>query len=163
MSTANHNLSLYNPAEIPSAENFRFAVLVADWNKEITSALCDGAVKTLIECRAKKENIAILYVPGSFELSGGAAMIASSGNYDAVICLGCIIQGETRHFDFIAQAVAIGLTNISIQYNLPVIFGVLTTDNMFQASERAGGKLGNKGVEAALTAIRMIELKKQLR
>ena len=163
MSTANNNLSFYNPAEIPSAENFRIAILVADWNIEITGAMCDGALNTLMECNAKTENIAVMHVPGSFELSGGAAMIASTANYDAIICLGCIIQGETRHFEFIAQAVANGLTTISIQYNLPVIFGVLTTDTLTQALDRSGGKMGNKGVEAALTAIKMIELKNKLK
>lgn len=163
MSTANQNLSAFNPEEIPSAKEFRFAILVADWNKEVTSALCNGAMKTLIACYAKKENITVLSVPGSFELSAAAAMIASVGGFDAIICLGCIVQGETRHFEFISQAVALGLTNVSIQYNMPVIFGVLTTDNITQAMERAGGKHGNKGVEAALTAIRMIELKNKIK
>ena len=161
MSSANKNLSTFNSDEIPSAESFRFAILVSEWNPEITDALCRGAVETLIACKAKKENIEVIKVPGSFELSGGAAIAASTSRYDAIICIGCIIQGETRHFEFIAQAVAQGITDVSIKFMLPVIFGVLTTDTLQQALDRAGGKLGNKGVEAALAAIKMIELKKK--
>ena len=160
MSTANKDLSAFNLAEIPSAETFRFAILVSEWNKEITSSLCNGAVETLITCNAKKENIQVIKVPGSFELSGGAAIVAATKEFDAIICLGCVVQGETRHFEFISQAVAHGLTDVSVKYELPVIFGVLTTDTLQQALERTGGKHGNKGVEAALTAIKMIDLKK---
>ena len=162
MYSAHQKLSSLNIADIPSASSYKFAVVVADWNAEITTALCDAAVQTLIDCKAKNENIKIVRVPGSFELVAGAVLIANTGHYDAVICLGCIIQGETRHFEFIATAVANGLANVSIQYLKPVIFGVLTTDTLVQAKERAGGQHGNKGIEAAIAAIKMVCLQKNL-
>ena len=162
MSSANKNLSAFNPAEIPSAETYRFGILVSVWNPEVTSALFQGAVETLIACKAGRENIDVMSVPGSFELSGGAAIAAATMKFDAIICLGCIIQGETRHFEFIAHAVAHGITDVATKFELPVIFGVLTTDTLQQALERAGGKHGNKGVEAAITAIKMIDFKRRM-
>ncbi len=140
----------------------RFALIVSEWNDEITFALRDGALKTLTKYGAKEKNISVHYVPGSFELTAGAKWLADSKKFDAVICLGCVIQGETRHFDFICNAVAKGVTDLNITYNIPFIFGVLTPENMQQAKARAGGKHGNKGVEAAVTAIKMVALKKSL-
>lgn len=144
-----------------SDKKHRFAVLYAEWNPQITLALRDGCVQTLKENHVPDENIATIAVPGSFELSTAAAIHAGNPKVDAIICLGCVIQGETRHFDFICQAVAEGLTRIGIESKKPVIFGVLTTNTMLQARERAGGKLGNKGSDAALAALQMLEVKEK--
>lgn len=144
-----------------SDKKHRFVILYAEWNPQITFSLRDGCIRTLKENHVPDENIATIAVPGSFELSTAAAIYADKAEVDAVICLGCVIQGETRHFDFICQSVAEGLTRIGIQSKKPVIFGVLTTNTMLQARERAGGKLGNKGCEAALAALQMLELKEK--
>ncbi|WP_419801729.1 6,7-dimethyl-8-ribityllumazine synthase [Mucilaginibacter sp.] len=156
------NLSDFSHTTIPSAANYRFGIVVAEWNAAITSALLQGAYQTLISNGAKEESIKIYPVPGSFELTSGAELLLKKGNVDAVICLGCVIQGETRHFDFICNAVANGVSNVSIKYSKPVIFGVLTTDNLQQAIDRSGGKHGNKGDEAAITAIKMVDLAETL-
>jgi 6,7-dimethyl-8-ribityllumazine synthase len=133
-----------------------FAIVVAEWNEEITEALYEGAVSSLLENGARKENIIRKNVPGSFELSLGALWMAEEKKIDAVICLGCVVQGDTPHFDYICQSVAYGITQAGLKTKKPVIFGVLTTLNRQQALDRAGGKLGNKGEEAALTAIKML-------
>jgi len=133
-----------------------FGIVVAEWNEEITEALYQGALSSLIANGVKKENIIRKNVPGSFELSLGALWMAEEKKIDAVICLGCVIQGETPHFDFICQAVAYGITQAALKTRKPVIFGVLTTLNQQQALDRAGGKFGNKGEEASLTAIKML-------
>ena len=135
----------------------KFAIVVAEWNEEITEALYEGALSSLIANGVKKENIIRKNVPGTFELSLGALWMAEKKDIDAVICLGCVIQGETPHFDYICQAVAYGITEVGIKTKKPVIFGVLTTLNNKQALERAGGKYGNKGEEGALTALKMLE------
>ena len=134
----------------------RFAIIVAEWNEEITEALFEGAVHSLISSGIKKTNITRKNVPGSFELTLGALLMAEKKNFDAVICLGCVIQGDTPHFDYICQAVAYGITEAGLKTKKPVIFGVLTTLNKQQALERAGGKYGNKGEEAAITALQML-------
>jgi 6,7-dimethyl-8-ribityllumazine synthase len=134
----------------------RFALIVADWNEEITDALYHGAAASLLAHGVKKENILRKNVPGSFELTLGAQWMAEREGIDAVICLGCVIKGETPHFDYICQAVAYGITEVGLKTNKPVIFGVLTTLTKQQALDRAGGKYGNKGEEAALTAIKML-------
>lgn len=134
----------------------RFAVIVAEWNEEITDALYHGAAAILLAHGVKKENILRKNVPGSFELTLGAQWMAEREGIDAVICLGCVIQGETPHFDYICQAIAYGITEVGLKTNKPVIFGVLTTLTKQQALDRAGGKYGNKGEEAALTAIKML-------
>jgi 6,7-dimethyl-8-ribityllumazine synthase len=134
-----------------------FVIVVAEWNEEITEALYDGAYKGLIDLGADKTKIKRVNVPGTFELTLGALRAATRKNIDAVICLGCVIQGETPHFDYICQAVAYGITEVNIKTGKPVIFGVLTVLNKKQALERAGGKYGNKGEEAAVTAVRMLE------
>ena len=160
---ATQNLSQYQPNSVPDANGMKVAIVVSEWNSEITFALKDGAFKTLIEHGAKECDIDVRYVPGSFELTAGAQMIAKYCQVDAIICIGCVIQGETPHFDYICQGVTAGLTKVSVKYEIPVIFGVLTTNDQQQALERAGGKHGNKGVEAAVTAIKMIALKRDLR
>jgi 6,7-dimethyl-8-ribityllumazine synthase len=162
MSSAHKNLSHFS-GEIPNAAAFRFGIIVSEWNTEITSALLQGAVDALLKAGAKQENIFTHWVPGSFELTLGAQLLLEKANtIDAVVCLGCVIQGETKHFDFICDAVANGITQLNIKYNKPVIFGVLTTNNQQQAIDRSGGKHGNKGEEAAVTAIKMLDLKSKV-
>ncbi len=154
------NLSDHDPERVPSAENMRFGVIVSEWNHEITSRLLEGAVSTLKKYGAAENDIIINHVPGSFELPLGAQFIAEYDDVDAVICLGCVIQGETPHFTYICQGVTQGIMQLNLEYNIPFIFGVLTTDNQQQAVDRAGGKLGNKGDEAAITAIKMAALQR---
>ena len=158
MATQLKNLSDFSHMEVPSAKPFRFGIVVSQWNSEITGALYKGAYETLLKNGSLKDNILTIQVPGSFELVSGADLILNFKQVNAVICLGCVIQGETRHFDFICNAVANGIANVSIKYNKPAVFGVLTTDNLQQALDRAGGKHGNKGEEAAVTAIQMAQL-----
>jgi 6,7-dimethyl-8-ribityllumazine synthase len=156
------NLSGYNPEQVPNAANMRMGIVVSEWNPEITGSLLQGAIETLSRHGMNPENILVHYVPGSFELPLGAAWLIEQMKPDALICLGCVIQGETRHFEFICQAVSQGITNLSLNTKIPVIFGVLTPDTFEQARDRAGGKHGNKGDEAAITAIKMAALKSSL-
>ncbi|AWW30921.1 6,7-dimethyl-8-ribityllumazine synthase [Echinicola strongylocentroti] len=156
MATSLKNLSQHSDTNIADISNRKFGIVVSEWNEEITESLYEGAVETLLIHGAKKENIFRKNVPGSFELTLGAQWVAEVKEIDAVICLGCVIQGETKHFDFICDAVAHGITNVGLRYNKPVIFGVLTPNNQQQALDRAGGKHGNKGDEAAITAIKML-------
>jgi 6,7-dimethyl-8-ribityllumazine synthase len=158
MYSAKQSLSHHTPSGMPDASRFNFGIAVSEWNREITQSLENAAVDFLKKSGVAEANIKIIKVPGSFELTAGAVLLAEQKVFDAIICLGCVIQGETRHFEFICQAVAQGITGVSIRYHVPVIFGVLTTDTQVQASERAGGKFGNKGEEAAATAIKMAEL-----
>ncbi len=160
MATHLKNLSEYNEDSIPAANQFRFGLVVSEWNHEITHALYEGCITTLLKHGAIEDNIHVIQVPGAFELPTGARMIAGSENIDAIICLGCVIKGETRHDDYINHAVAHGLVTLSLAINRPVIFGVITTDTEQQAKDRAGGKHGNKGVECAVAAIRMADLRK---
>ena len=162
MATALKKKSVNDLKKISGAKKMRVAVLVSEWNAEITEALYKGTFQTLVASGVKEKNIIKKYVPGSFELTLGAQFFAQQSKIDGVICLGCVIQGETKHFDFICNAVANGITNVSLKYNKPVIFGVLTTNNLQQARDRSGGKYGNKGEEAAITGLKMLELKKQL-
>lgn len=134
----------------------KIAIIVSEWNEEITGALYEGTMTSLLAHGFKKKNILRKNVPGSFELSLGAMLMATKKNIDAVICLGCVIQGDTPHFNFICQAVAKGITDVNLATKKPIVFGVLTTLNKQQALDRAGGKHGNKGEEAALTAIGML-------
>jgi len=156
MSTANKNLSDHKSDNLPDISEKKFAIVTSEWNEEITDALYKGAYETLLKHGAHEENITSKWVPGSFELSLGAQWLAEDPTVDAVIAIGCLIKGETPHFDYICQAVALGLKDVNLNYNKPVIFGVLTTQDMQQAEDRAGGKHGNKGDEAAYTAIRML-------
>ena len=160
MSTS--DLSAYDPETVPDARKMRFGIVVADWNHEVTNALLDGATTTLKEHGATEKNIVVRHVPGSFELTLGAQFLAEYNDLDAVICLGCIIQGETPHFNYICQGVTHGITQLNLEYNIPFIFGVLTTLDLDQALERAGGRLGNKGDEAAITAIKMAALQREM-
>lgn len=163
MATSLKNLSDYDPAKVPSAEDMRIAVVVSEWNEQITNALAQGAVDTLIRHGIKEENILLKYVPGSFELTAGGRMIADHcPDIDAVICLGCVIKGDTPHFDYVCQGVTQGITELNLQYDIPFIFGVLTTDNLQQSLDRAGGIHGNKGDEAAITAIKMVQFNMDL-
>jgi len=155
------NLSVYNPEIVPDANDMRFGIVVSDWNKEVTWALLDGAVNTLKKHGATDKSIIVKHVPGSFELTLGAQLLAEYDDLDAIICLGCVIQGETPHFTYICQGVTQGITQLNLEYNLPFIFGVLTTLDQQQAVDRAGGKHGNKGDEAAVTAIKMAALQKE--
>lgn len=158
MSSSLKNLSDFSNTRIPDGTGYTFAVLVSEWNADITGKLYDGAVSTLIKQGVLETNILGLTVPGSFELTAASEiLLKNNSKLDAVICLGCVIQGETKHFDFICNAVANGLTNLGIKYSKPVIFGVLTTDTLQQAEDRSGGKHGNKGDEAAITALKMAE------
>ncbi|MDD4756116.1 MAG: 6,7-dimethyl-8-ribityllumazine synthase [Prolixibacteraceae bacterium] len=153
------NLSQYDISSVPAATGMRVGIVVSEWNFEITSRLAGGAVETLKRHGATSENIIVKYVPGSFELPLGAQYFAEFENVDSVILLGCVIKGETPHFDYICQGVSTGTTTLNLKYNKPFIFGVLTTNNLQQAKDRAGGKYGNKGDEAAIAAIKMTHLK----
>jgi 6,7-dimethyl-8-ribityllumazine synthase len=159
---ATTNLSAYDPANVPDAGKMRFGIVVSDWNHDITSSLLSGAVSTLKKHGAKEKSIIVKHVPGSFELTLGAQFLAEYDDLDAVICLGCVIRGETPHFTYICESVTYGITRLNLDYNIPFIFGVLTTENHLQAAERAGGKHGNKGDEAAVTAIRMAALQREI-
>ena len=157
MATENNNLSLFNKEEIPNASDMRFGIVVSNWNEEITNALLQGARQTLLECDALESNIIVMEVPGSIELVFGAKIMAKQ-KIDVIICLGSIIQGETKHFDVVCSEVSLGIKDLNIALDIPVIFGVLTDNNLQQAKDRSGGKHGNKGVEAAITAIKMAHL-----
>ena len=154
------NLSEYNEKSLASAGNMKFGIVYTEWNNEITGELFRGAFETLILHGAKKKNIFSRAVPGCFELTYASAIMAENMDVDAVICLGCVIQGETPHFTFISQGVTNGITELNLMYDIPFIFGVVTTGNKQQALDRCGGKHGNKGVEAAITAIKMVEFKR---
>jgi 6,7-dimethyl-8-ribityllumazine synthase len=156
MATSLKSLSQYTDKNIIDVSGKKFGIVVSEWNDQVTESLFSGALETLLKHGIKKDNIYRKNVPGSFELTLGAQWLAELEEIDAVICLGCVIQGETRHFDFICDAVANGITNVSLKYNKPVIFGVLTPDTLQQALDRAGGKHGNKGDEAAITAVKML-------
>lgn len=158
---ATKDLSEYDFNSVPDASEFKFGIVVSEWNWEITGALAQGAVETLKKHGALEENIIVKHVPGSFELTLGGQFLADYTKVDAIILLGCVIQGETRHFDFICQGVAKGVTDLNLKFGKPFIFGVLTTENQQQALDRAGGRLGNKGDEAAITAIKMAALQKE--
>ena len=162
MATAYHNLSDYDLNTVPDAADMRFGIVVAEWNEHITFPLLDGAVDTLKKNGAKENNIIVRTVPGSYELTYGAAQMVKSGKVDAVIAIGCVIRGDTPHFDYICEGVTNGLSFLNATSDVPVIFSLLTTNTMQQAEERTGGKLGNKGIEGAVTAIKMVAFKRKL-
>ena len=149
MATQHHSLSHFNKEEIPNCKSLKIALVVSQWNHLITNKLKEGAEKTLIECGLQEKNILVYHVPGSYELIFGAK-IAAKKNPDAIICLGSVIQGETKHFDFVCNAVSNGIKDLNINLDIPVIFGVLTDNNIEQAKNRSGGKYGNKGIESAI-------------
>ncbi len=160
MSSSLKNLSNFT-SSLPLIQGVKIGIVVAEWNEQVTFALRDGAIQTLKKAGITDEQILITYVPGSFELPLGAQFFLESNTVDAVICIGCVIQGETPHFTFICDAVAQGIMRLNLDYNRPVIFGVLTTLNLQQALDRSGGKHGNKGDEAAFTALKMLALQRQ--
>lgn len=157
MATAYQNLSVYNFDDVPDASHMRFGIVVSEWNQSITEALLKGACDTLERHNVQVSNMHVARVPGSFELTFGARQMAEYTELDAVIVLGCVIRGDTPHFDYVCSSVTQGITELNIRYNIPFIFGLLTTDNLQQSLDRAGGKHGNKGDEAAITAIKMID------
>ena len=157
MATQNNNLSDYNKDSLPDVSNLRFGIVVSQWNDDITDGLFKGAYETLLDCGVLSDNILKLEVPGSFELIYGSKILYKK-NCDAIICLGSVIQGETKHFDYVCQGVTNGIKDLNIAFDIPVIFGVLTDNTKEQAINRSGGIHGNKGVEAAITAIKMANL-----
>ena len=156
------NLSEYDMEGLPSKEAVaeqKYAIAVADWNPRVTHALLQGAIDALIKSGVKSNNIKLVHVPGTFELIYAASqLVDSEENYAAVIALGCVIRGETPHFDYICEGVATGIAKLNTECLNPIIFGVLTTSNLQQALDRSGGIHGNKGVEAAITAIKMANI-----
>jgi 6,7-dimethyl-8-ribityllumazine synthase len=162
MATVNKNLSDYDINSIPDASNMAFGIVVSEWNENITKGLLEGAYTTLVKHGAKEENITVKFIPGAYELPLAAQTLYEKTTVDAVICLGSVIQGETKHFDFVCQGAALGIKDVALKYNKPTIFGVLTDNTLQQAIDRSGGKHGNKGDEAAVTAIKMVAFQKTL-
>ena len=158
MATAAKNLSVYDKSTVPNAKNFRFGIVVSEWNSEITEGLYSGAHEALLDCGALEKNILRWNVPGSFELIFGCKKMMATQKVDAVIAIGSLIQGETKHFDFVCGATAQGIMDLNLNGEIPVIFCVLTDNNLQQAQERSGGKHGNKGTESAIAAIKMASL-----
>lgn len=162
MASSLKNLSSYDHSKVPDASEMKFGIVVSEWNIEITRSLLEGALRTLTLHGAKAKNIEVKWVPGSFELTLGGQFFAEYRDVDAVLCLGCVIQGETKHFDFICQGVSYGITDLNLNNNIPFIFGLVTTNNHQQAIDRSGGKHGNKGDEAAVSAIKMAALQREM-
>ena len=162
MATALHSLSDFDPRVVPNGSEFKIGICTSEWNSEITLALLKGAEETLLKHGVKAENIINRLVPGSFELPSAAQIMFTKRNPDAIICLGSVIRGGTAHFDFVCQATAQGIKDVALSVSKPVIFGVLTDDNIEQSRARSGGKHGNKGIEAAVTALKMLAYSKSL-
>jgi 6,7-dimethyl-8-ribityllumazine synthase len=158
MATAGKNLSAYNTQEVPNGKEMIVGIVVAEWNSHITNNLLSGAVDTLIANGVKRKNIIIRFVPGAFELPIGAQLMLENTDVEGVICLGSVIQGETKHFDFVCHGTTEGIMKVGLEYSTPVIFGLLTDDTEQQALDRSGGKHGNKGIECAIACMKMIEL-----
>lgn len=161
MATKNHNLSEYDINSVPDAKGMRVGIVVAEWNENITAALLNGAMETLTRHGVASEDITVYTVPGSFELVYGASQMVKSG-VDAVIAIGCVIRGDTPHDRYICKGVTYGLAKLNEEQDVPVIYGLITTLDMQQAEDRAGGKMGNKGDECAVTAIKMIDFKRRI-
>ena len=162
MATNLHNLSEYDIQSVPNAKGMRFGIVVSEWNHNITGALLEGAQQTLLKHGVEENDLIIMTVPGSFELVFGAAQMAKSGKVDGVIAIGCVIRGDTPQFDYICEGATQGLAELNTTGDVPVIYGLLTCNNLQQAQDRAGGILGNKGDECAITAIKMVDFKKKL-
>lgn len=161
MATVGKNLSAYDKETLPDAKDFKFGIVVSEWNDDITDNLHQGALQVFLENGVKEENIISWHVPGSFELVYGSKKLQEThADLDAVIAIGSVIQGETKHFDFVCEAVAQGVKDLNVQSDIPVVFCVLTDNNKQQAIERSGGKHGNKGAEAAVVSIKMAQLRK---
>lgn len=164
MATKNKNLSLYDALEVPTGRGKKIALLVSEWNEEITEGLLKGAKSALIDCGVYKRDIIVKRVPGTFELPLASQMILESDlEVDAVVAIGCVIRGETAHFDYVCQGVTQGLQEVNLKFSKPVMFCVLTDDNIEQSRARSGGVLGNKGTEAAIGALKMLGLKDALK
>ena len=159
MATKNHNLSEYDANSMPDATGMRFGIVVSEWNDNVTTPLMEGAVNTLFANGVEREDIDVMRVPGSFELIYGASKMVK-GAYDAVIAIGCVIRGDTPHFDYICEGTTYGLARLNTVQDTPVIYGLITTNDMQQALDRCGGKMGNKGDECAVTAIKMASFRK---
>ena len=162
MATSFHNLSDYDTASVPSARGMRFGIVVSEWNKEITGSLLDGAYNVLVKHGAAEADITVMTVPGSFELVYGASRMMKSKKFDAVIAIGCVVRGDTPHFDYICEGATQGLADLNREGDIPVIYGLLTCNTMEQAEARCGGILGNKGDECAVTAIKMVDYARRL-
>lgn len=161
MATENKNLSSYDKATIPNAKDFRFGIVVSEWNPDVTNGMFQGAFDAILDCGGIKENIVRWNVPGSFELIYGCKKMGESYDMlDAIIAIGCVIQGETKHFDYVCEAVTQGVKELNLTTDIPVMFCVLTDNNLQQSIDRSGGKHGNKGTEAAIAAIKMAQLRK---
>lgn len=163
MATAERKTPSFKKDSLNQPEDIKIGIVVSRWNDDITSNLLNGAQKIIEDAGISADHLIIEWVPGSFELPLGAQYLIEYKNVDAVICLGCVIRGETAHFDFVCKGCSEGILNVSLKYNRPVMFGVLTDDNRQQSKARSGGKLGNKGEEAALAVLEMIKLKQQLK
>ena len=159
--TVNKNLSNYDKNTIPSAKNFRFGIVVSEWNETITEGLYSGAEAALLDCDASSENIIRWNVPGSFELIYGAKKMIATQNVDAIIVIGCVIKGETMHFEFVCEGVTQGIKDLNVKFDVPVIFCLLTDNTEQQSLDRSGGIHGNKGTEAAIAALKMAYLREQ--
>lgn len=162
MASSLHNLSDYDFKTVPPTEGMRFGIVVSEWNSKITGALLQGACETLKRHGVSEKDIIVKIVPGSFELIFGASQMAGSGKVDGVIAIGCVIKGDTPHFDYICQGTTQGLAELNQRGNVPVIYGLLTCNTMEQAEDRCGGMLGNKGDECAITAIKMVNFRKEM-
>ncbi|WP_438965696.1 6,7-dimethyl-8-ribityllumazine synthase [Flavobacterium sp.] len=158
MATENKNLSNYDKNTIPNMKDFRFGIVVSEWNDDVTEGLFKGAFDTLVDCGALPENITRWNVPGSFELIFGSKKMHDTLEVDAIIAIGCVIKGETMHFEFVCEGVTQGIKDLNLMYEIPTIFCLLTDNNKQQSLDRSGGKHGNKGVEAAIAAIKMVSL-----
>ncbi len=163
MATKNKNLSEFDPKKVPSGRGKKIGIVVSEWNEEITEGLKKGAVDALLTCGTYERDILVEYVPGTFELPLGAQFLLESKDVDAVICIGCVVRGETAHFDYVCQGATQGIQDVNLHYNKPVMFCVLTDDNIEQSRARSGGKLGNKGTEAAVGALKMLGLQGRLK
>lgn len=163
MATVHKNLSAHDPTSVPSGAGKRIGIVVAEWNSAITHALAEGAIHTLKKYDVAETDLVVHHVPGAFELTLGAHWLGQRKDIDAVICIGCVIQGDTPHFDFICDSATMGITQLNLQHGKPFVFGVITTHTLEQAQDRAGGKHGNKGDEAAITALKMLSLEQEIK
>lgn len=161
MATINKNLSVYDKSTLPNAKDFRFGIVVSEWNENITEGLYKGAEEAFLDNEVSAENIIRWNVPGSFELIYGCKKMLQTQKVDAVIAIGCVIQGQTKHFDFVCEGVTQGIKDLNVQTDIPVIFCVLTDNTMQQSIDRSGGIHGNKGTEAAIAAIKMAYIRQQ--
>ena len=160
MATEGSNLSEYNKEVIPSGADFKIGIVVSEWNDSITLNLLEGAKNALLENGVKEQNIIVRFVPGAYELPLGSQFMCKNETIDGVIAIGAVIQGETKHFDFVCEAATLGIKDVNLKFNTPISFCLLTDNTMQQSIDRSGGKHGNKGIECAIACLKMIALKK---